>query len=327
MKNSHKRQIVGCLFGFFMMCALCGCSANGDGFWKKTSNTPYQMDTDMIYLNGNVFTIAEAQVAADYMWASVSKQYGSEMNEALLSEACFFDSDMTLEQYEKEYVLYREMLLLNCFSQMYEKESVLSEADKAVIQAQAEAFYIAHYEGQEKISLEDCVRVYTMYCQARYYQAQLHQSIHLTVSDEQVRVVTCGVVKLEKEEQALHFLQKLSEGGDFFSLAQGETENLLEHTLQNVTREDEAFPKEVIAGIFALEENEVSEVIHAEGAYYVVTVTDLYHDTLSAQHREQLVAERTNAYYEEVCSAYMDASEIFFNQEAWETLAFPSQMP
>ncbi len=318
MKNSLERLLWGCLFGFFVMFITGGCG-------KTTSNLPYRLDTDMMYLNGSIMTINQAQVVADYMWDTVSKQYGNEVNDTFLSQTCFADSDITLEQYEKEYVLYREIMLLNCFSQMYEKEGKLSETEQDEIRRQAEAYYEACYAGKGTISKEDCIYVYTLYGQARKYQSQLHQSINLAISDEQVRVVTCGIVKLQNEPQGEWFLQELSEGENFFDLAKEDGVNRLAETVYNVTREDERFPEAVIAKIYDLEEGQVSPVIFAEGAYYVVTVTDLYHDTLSAQHREQLVAEYTNAYYEEICSAYLEQSEIYFNHEAWETLAFPAK--
>ena len=344
-----SKRAISVLIIASMLVGLFGCS----GLSKKTSDFDYNAETDVICMDKHTVNFNELSVIAYLLWDTLTAQYSEVYNNpAKVFAPTFVDSEMTLDVYIKEYGLYKELLMLTAFSSRFDEENTLSKAEENEIAAEAQAFYNAKIktasvrletsteattteassevsseneeEGKhlvvripENVTLEECQHVFTMYKKARKYQALLRKAANLVISDEEVRVVSCGIVKSSNEAAIRKFESDLKNGNDFFMLAESSEINELPNTQYAVTRSDD-FPEMIMDTIMELEDKKTSPVIFCDGAYYIVTVIDKFDEALSAKNRERKLEIMINDYYENECSNYIDRAKIYFNREGWE---------
>ncbi len=349
MRSSMSIRIIAVLMLISMLVGLCGCSR----FSKKTSDFDYNAETDVIYMEKHTVNFNELSVIAYLFWETLTAQYSEVYtNPAKVFAPAFADSEMTLDVYIKEYGLYKELMMLTAFSSRFDEENTLSKAEENEIASDAQAFYDSKIKTAgiaavpssgaeqatassedpsanedetrhlvvripENVALEECKHVFTMYKKARKYQAILRKAANLVISDEEVRVVSCGIIKSSDEAAIRKFESDLKNGNDFFMLAESSEINELPNTQYAVTREDD-FPDTIMDTIMELEDKKTSPVISCEGAYYIVTVIDKFDEALSAKNRERKLEIMINDYYEKECSNYIDRAKIFFNREGWE---------
>jgi len=332
-----------------MLAGSCGCS----GISKKTSDFGYDPETDVLYVDKQVVNFNELSIIASLLWEALNAQYADVYsNPAKVFAPVFSDSEMTLDTYIKEYGLYKELLMLTAFSACFDAENTLSKAEENKIAADASAFYETKIRESklrqngdtdpvktttsidatdaskadtkqlvvslsDTIRPEDCKHVFTMYYKARKYQASLRKAANLVISDEEVRVVNCGIVKSSSETRIREFENDLKKGADFFMLADSTAINELPNTQHAITREDD-FPAAILDTIMLLDDKETSSVIECEGAFYILTILDKFDEALSAKNRERMLENMINDYYEKQCADYLDHVEVYFNREGWE---------
>ena len=344
------KKAVLVLLSIAMLASLCGCS----GISKKTSDLGYDPETDVIYMDKNTVNFNELSVISYLLWEALTAQYSDVYtNPAKVFAPAFSDSEMTLDVYIKEYGLYKELIMLTAFSTRFDSENVLTKAEENEIAAEATAFYnekikpaslsaqtsesastaaadpsVASSVSEdtqrrlvvripENVTLEECKHVFTMYKKARKQQAILRKAANLVISDEEVRVVDCGIVKSSSETAIRKFEADLKYGNDFFMLAESSGINELENTQFAVTRSDD-LPEAIMDVIMELEDKKTSPVIECDGAYYIVTVVDKFDEELSAKNRERMLEIMINDYYEKECATYIDRAKVYFNREGWE---------
>lgn len=348
MRSSMSKRTIAVLMLISMLVSLCGCS----GFSKKTSDFDYNAETDVICMDKHTVNFNELSVIAFLFWETLTAQYSEVYtNPAKVFAPAFTDSEMTLDVYIKEYGLYKELLMLTAFSSRFDEENKLSKAEENEIASDAQAFYDSKIKAAviaavssdgtgitapsetssaneeemkrlvvhlpENVTLEECKHVFTMYKKARKYQAILRKAANLVISDEEVRVVSCGIVKSSNEEAIRKFESDLKNGNDFFMLAESSGINELPNTQYAVTRSDD-FPDTIMDTIMELEDKKTSPVIFCDDAYYIVTVIDKFDEALSAKNRERKLEIMINDYYEKECSNYIGRAKIYFNREGWE---------
>ncbi|MBO7515887.1 MAG: peptidyl-prolyl cis-trans isomerase [Lachnospiraceae bacterium] len=318
---------------------------------KRTSDLGYDPETDVLCMDKNTVSFRELSVISYLLWDALTAQYNDVYtNPAKVFSPAFSDSEMTLDTYIKEYGLYKELMMLTAFSVRFDSENTLSIAEENEVEAEALAFYNAKIkpaisventsetatatapvtasesaEDTRRLSVilpgditeEDCKHVFTMYKKARKQQAALRKAANLVISDEEVRVVDCGIVKSSSESAIRKFEADLKKGNDFFMLADSSGINELEHTQYAVTRSEE-FPEVIMDTIMELEDGNVSSVISCDGAYYIVIVLDKFDEALSAKNRERMLEIMVNDYYEKECATYIDRAKVYFNREGWE---------
>lgn len=344
------KRVVLVLLSIAMLVSLCGCS----GISKKTSDLGYDPETDVIYMDKNTVNFNELSVISYLLWEALTAQYSDVYtNPAKVFAPAFSDSEMTLDVYIKEYGLYKELMMLTAFSTKFDSENVLSKAEENEVAIEATAFYnekikpssissqtsvqasasavdpsasSAYSEDSQKrlvvkipetVTLDECKHVFTMYKKARKQQAMLRKAANLVISDEEVRVVDCGIVKSSSETAIKKFEADLKNGNDFFMLAEASGINELENTQFAVTRSDD-FPETILETIMELDDKKTSPVIQCDGAYYIITVIDKFDEELSAKNRERMLEIMINDYYEKECATYIDRAKVYFNREGWE---------
>ena len=333
-----------------MLVSLCGCS----GISKKTSDLGYDPETDVICMDKKTVNFNELSVISYLLWEALNAQYSEVYsNPAKVFAPAFSDSEMTLDVYIKEYGLYKELMMLTAFSAKFDSENVLSKAEENEVALEATAFYnekiktssisaqttapsgstgtdptaaSSYSEDVQKrlvvripetVTLDECKHVFTMYKKARKQQAALRKAANLVISDEEVRVVDCGIVKSSSENAIKKFETDLKNGNDFFMLADSTGINELENTQYAVMRSDE-FPQTIMDVIMELDDKKTSPVIECDGAYYIITVIDKFDEALSAKNRERMLEIMINDYYEKECATYIDRAKVYFNREGWE---------
>ena len=346
MNTKLPKRFVLVLLSIVTALSLCGCARMS----KKASDLGYDPETDVLCMDKNTVSFRELSVISYLLWESLTAQYNDVYtNPAKVFAPAFSDSEMTLETYIKEYGLYKELMMLTAFSVRFDTENALSKAEENEVEAEALAFYNTRILPQKTdattsaaaemagpkpsetaedtrrlsvslssdVTLEDCKHVFTMYKKARKQQAVLRKAANLVISDEEVRVVDCGIVKSSSETAIRKFEADLKKGNDFFMLAESSGINELENTQFAVMRSDD-FPEIIMDTIMELDEKKTSSVIEYNGAFYIVTVIDKFDEALSAKNRERMLEIMVNDYYEKECATYIDRAKVYFNREGWE---------
>lgn len=88
------------------------------------------------------------------------------------------------------------------------------------------------------------------------------------------------------------------------------------------TADDEYLDEAVLAALQGLEENEVSDVIDTENAYYVVRLDAKTDVAATESNRQSIIAERQEALYEEVLTGWQESHTWEVKESVWETVVF-----
>ena len=85
--------------------------------------------------------------------------------------------------------------------------------------------------------------------------------------------------------------------------------------------ESDAYEKEA----FSLAEGTVSQVIHADDAYYVLKCTDDYDEDETAARKERIYEERKKRAFQEIYDRFSNTISVSYSSGLWDSLDLTSE--
>ncbi|MFP3156418.1 peptidyl-prolyl cis-trans isomerase [Lachnospiraceae bacterium ZAX-1] len=90
--------------------------------------------------------------------------------------------------------------------------------------------------------------------------------------------------------------------------------------------EDDTMAEEVIVAADKLAEGEISDVVTtAEDGYYIIRLDSAFDEEATEAKKEEIITQREDDLYTEVCDSFKETSKIELNEEAWAKVVFDKQ--
>ena len=143
----------------------------------------------------------------------------------------------------------------------------------------------------------------------------------LEVSDSEAKVIHVSQIKTSDESEADAFQRAASqEDADFQSCAEEAGLTVSDRVLGRGDESD-AYEKEA----FSLAEGAVSQVIHADDAYYVIKCTDDYDEDETAARKERSYEERKKRAFQEIYDRFSNTISVSYSSGLWDSLDLTSE--
>ena len=150
---------------------------------------------------------------------------------------------------------------------------------------------------------------------------QLTDNVALEVSDSEAKVIHVKQIKTSDESEADAFQRAASqEDADFQSCAEEAGLTVSDRVLGRGDESD-AYEKEA----FSLAEGAVSQVIHADDAYYVLKCTDDYDEDETAARKERIYEERKKRAFQEIYDRFSNTISVSYSSGLWDSLDLTSE--
>ena len=81
------------------------------------------------------------------------------------------------------------------------------------------------------------------------------------------------------------------------------------------------YPQEVENIAFNLEDNEVSDMVEADGSYYFIKCISKFEEELTELNKEKIRINREKEQFEDSYQSFVDASSFRMNEELWKKVS------
>lgn len=201
--------------------------------------------------------------------------------------------------------------------------SLTSEEQAAMDRAAAEYFGRLPQSAIDSMGVTeaDVQHIYEDYGLAEKLAGQLTDNVALEVSDSEAKVIHVSQIKTSDESEADAFQRAASqEDADFQSCAEEAGLTVSDRVLGRGDESD-AYEKEA----FSLAEGAVSQVIHADDAYYVLKCTDDYDEDETAARKERIYEERKKRAFQEIYDRFSNTISVSYSSGLWDSLDLTSE--
>lgn len=253
------------------------------------------------------------------------------------------DEGKTMEETVKDEILDTIKLDYALAAHMDDYGVEITEDDQKAIQKAAKEFIDANDKKTLKAmsatqeTVEEYLRLVTI---QQRMQSKIEADADTEVSDEEAAQRTFSYVEIstagdtdengkttEYTEEGLADLKKqaqeLADGGaDKFEDLAEEQDLDVETFSYKAGEENEEMDQAVLDAADKLKEGEMSGVIEAEDAYYVVRLDSEFDKEATENKKEEIVADRQNELYEKVCKEYTDDFKFDVNEKVWSKVSF-----
>jgi foldase protein PrsA len=110
---------------------------------------------------------------------------------------------------------------------------------------------------------------------------------------------------------------RLSQGEDFAAVANNYNE--LEAIQTTITRAD--IPDDVEEVVFAMDDDEISDMLTAENGYYFIKCLNKYDEELTEANKSNIVEQREKEAFDDVYNDYISFLDATLNEDVWENLS------
>lgn len=230
------------------------------------------------------------------------------------------DNDQELEAYVKD-VTIQELSHIVCMELLAREQGMsLTEEEQKQMQAAAKAYYDSLKEEEISymdISEKDVEEAYMQYALAQKLYDSLTEDNNEEISDDEALVIRVQQICVKDKDTADSIQQRLAAGEEFSAIAgayskSGEIE-------KTVARGD--YPQEVENIAFNLEDNEVSDMVEADGSYYFIKCISKFEEELTELNKEKIRINREKEQFEDSYQSFVDASSFRMNEELWKKVS------
>ena len=188
--------------------------------------------------------------------------------------------------------------------------SLTSEERAAMDRAAAEYFGRLPQSAIDSMGVTeaDVQHIYEDYGLAEKLAGQLTDNVALEVSDSEAKVIQVSQITASQED------------ADFQSCAEEAGLTVSDRVLGRGDESD-AYEKEA----FSLAEGAVSQVIHADDAYYVLKCTDDYDEDETAARKERIYEERKKRAFQEIYDRFSNTISVSYSSGLWDSLDLTSE--
>ena len=246
---------------------VCGCGVKETLLSGRKSEREYGKAETMVIVTTERLRYEE--LYTDKIWDTVVDESGTTFEETLLSQ---------IHDFLKE---------LKTMSRMADEEKVTLSGKERELAKQAAAQYMKELKnaGESSEIDKDVVEsLYEDYWKTEKLVETLTGSVNLEVSDSEAKVITVDEIVLSDKDQADEALKKVQmEGTDFMTVAKGVSEDQeIEKKISRGLR-PEAYEK----AAYALATGETSDVIEADGKYYILRCVNDYDEAATKIRKEE----------------------------------------
>ncbi|MCC8168046.1 MAG: peptidyl-prolyl cis-trans isomerase [Clostridiales bacterium] len=311
-----RNRIITLAIVFVLAAAeLCGCSIAGYEieFEMNTSSGKY-----VLTVNGEVCTAEEARL---YL-CNYKNIYGTAYGMDLWGDSY---TVATLESYIKD-VTVDELARIYCMEQIAANEGIaLNDEEKADVSQAAYDYYTSLTDAEKDYigaSQSDIESYYTRYALACKLYDEMTDGDSAEISDDEARVIRIYQIYVADYDTAEAVAAAISDGTDFVKLAASYNEA----SSDEVTVARGELPEEVEEVAFNLENDEVSEMIAADGGYYFIQCVNKYEEELTEANKEKIRQERELEALKQAYTDFVEESEVELNEKVWKKISLPDDL-
>ena len=280
---------------------VCGCGVKETLLSGRKSEREYGKAETMVIVTTERLRYEE--LYTDKIWDTVVDESGTTFEETLLSQ---------IHDFLKE---------LKTMSRMADEEKVTLSGKERELAKQAAAQYMKELKnaGESSEIDKDVVEsLYEDYWKTEKLVETLTGSVNLEVSDSEAKVITVDEIVLSDKDQADEALKKVQmEGTDFMTVAKGVSEDQeIEKKISRGLR-PEAYEK----AAYVLATGEISDVIEADGKYYILRCVNDYDEAATKVRKEEMVREKRNEVFYETYSEYASKVHLAKDDSLWKNLS------
>ena len=280
---------------------VCGCGVKETLLSGRKSEREYGKAETMVIVTTERLRYEE--LYTDKIWDTVVDESGTTFEETLLSQ---------IHDFLKE---------LKTMSRMADEEKVTLSGKERELAKQAAAQYMKELKnaGESSEIDKDVVEsLYEDYWKTEKLVETLTGSVNLEVSDSEAKVITVDEIVLSDKDKADEALKKVQmEGTDFMTVAKEVSEDQeIEKKISRGLR-PEAYEK----AAYALATGEISDVIEADGKYYILRCVNDYDEAATKVRKEEMVREKRNEVFYETYSEYAAKVYLAKDDSLWKNLS------
>lgn len=280
---------------------VCGCGVKETLLSGRKSEREYGKSETMVIVTTERLRYEE--LYTDKIWDTVVDESGTTFEETLLSQ---------IHDFLKE---------LKTMSRMADEEKVTLSGKERELAKQAAAQYMKELKnaGESSEIDKDVVEsLYEDYWKTEKLVETLTGSVNLEVSDSEAKVITVDEIVLSDKDQADEALKKVQmEGTDFMTVAKEVSEDQeIEKKISRGLR-PEAYEK----AAYALATGEISDVIEADGKYYILRCVNDYDEAATKARKEEMVREKRNEVFYGTYSEYAAKVHLAKDDSLWKNLS------
>lgn len=307
---------------------LSGCSA-----FKNTEIvlTTGLSGKQLFKVGSSVCTLPEAMIYVDAYQEQYESVYGVEM----------WDHDfggVTLEEYVKDNIISQLATIKAMTLLAKEYEVSLSEKDQEAVEAAAKEFYDSLTEAEREwmgLKESDAEKLYEDHLLANRVYEEITKDVNTEVSDDEARIITVQQIflkttrvedagevaytqeeKQEVYEKAQMVMDELAQGREFLTLAS--IYNQADQITCSFGRGEKEAAYEDAA--FALEKDQISEIIETEAGYYILKCTENFDREATEQNKVTMIEKRRDTVFQQVYDELIANTPSEFNTRLWETV-------
>mgnify|MGYP005758296135 FL=1 len=228
---------------------------------------------------------------------------------------------ITFENYVKDTIVDQlaSMKAITLLAGDYEV-SLSSDEEKKVSQA-AEDYYGALTEEQIEymdLELKDVESLYRDHALSGKVYEEITKDVNTEVSDDEARIITVQQIRLDSAETAQSVKEQLDEGRDFAAVASSYSlDSQVTYTFGR-GEHDAAYEE----AAFALENDQVSDVIETEDGYYILKCVNNFDQEATEDNKVTMVEKRRDELFESVYEKLVADTPSQFNSRLWEKVHF-----
>ena len=170
-----------------------------------------------------------------------------------------------------------------------------------------------------QITENDVLDLYRKYYLADKTVGQLTDTKNLEVSDAEAKVIQVERIETDSREKAEELLLQASEEkSDFTSIAEKNSLN------SQIKFQLEWGPdlKEPDRSAFALEADEISDIIEKDGRFYIQKCVNAYDQQATALRKERLAQKKKTEAFQEIYLPYQEKYRVRLDGDVWENIDF-----
>lgn len=280
---------------------VCGCGVKETLLSGRKSDKEYGKAETMVIVTTERLRYEE--LYTDQIWDTVVDESGTTFEDTLMTQ---------IHDFLKE---------LKTMSRMAEEEKVTLSGKERELAKQAAAQYMEELKNagdSSEIDRDVVESLYEDYWKAEKLVETLTESVNLEVSDSEAKVITVDEIVLSDKDQADEALKKVqTEGTDFLTVAKEMSEDQeIEKKISRGMRSD-AYEQ----AAYALSIGETSDVIEADGKYYILRCVNDYDEAATKIRKEEMIREKKNEAFYETYSEYAAKVHLAKDDSLWKNLS------
>ncbi|RHP67451.1 Foldase protein prsA 2 precursor [uncultured Clostridium sp.] len=280
---------------------VCGCGVKETLLSGRKSEREYGKAESMVIVTTERLRYEE--LYTDKIWDVAVDESGTTFEETLVNQ---------IHDFLKE---------LKTMSRMADEENVTLSGKERELVKQAAAQYMENLKNAGdsfEITRDVAESLYEDYWKAEKLVETLTENVNLEVSDSEAKVITVDEIVLSDKDQADETLKKVrTEGTDFMTVAKEVSEDQeIEKKISRGMRSEE-----YEQAAYALASGEISDVIGADGKYYILRCVSDYDEAATKIRKEEMVREKKNEAFYETYSEYAAKVHLAKDDSLWKNLS------